>query len=43
MHPEKPVDDLSPKVLSEAFRLVLHVKGVRHGQLLLDLHIALDL
>jgi len=40
---EEPVNNLSSHVLCEALVLALHVVGEGHGQLLLHLHVPLDL
>ena len=43
MDSEEPVYHFGAHVFGEPASLVLHVKGVRHGQLLFDLHVSLDL
>jgi hypothetical protein len=43
MDAEKPVDYFRAHVFRETASLVLHVEWVRHGLLLFDLHVPLDL
>ena len=43
MNAEKPVDHFRAHVFGETASLVLHVEGVRHGLLLFDLHVSLNL